>query len=78
MFDSRLKPTGSDYTAVVAWLAVAVVFIPALFLALQASWISVSLATAGSAVCTVMAIVQWKTCSGLGIPSIETQSQKPK
>lgn len=78
MFDSRLKSTSRDYTAVVAWMAIAVVFIPALFLVLRASWISVSLATAASVVCTVMAIVQWKTCSGLGIPSIETQRQERK
>jgi hypothetical protein len=70
VFDSHLKSTGREYTAVIAWLALALFFIPALFLVLQASYVSVSLAVSGSVLCVVMAVVRWRTSSLLSIPTI--------
>jgi len=74
VFDSHLKSTGRDYTRVFAWLAIAIVFIPALFLVFRVTYVSILMAVAASATCFVMALVQWKNSSRLGIPSIASRS----
>lgn len=69
MLDSIQRPTGRDYTRTVAWLAMALVFIPAAFLAVRPGAISLSLAFVCGAVCVTMAWMSWKK-SQRTIPSI--------
>jgi len=70
MFDSDQKPTGTGYTTTVALLIMAFIFIPAV---LVASRPFLSLASACSALCVILAWVNWKKSSRLTIPSIATQ-----
>lgn len=74
MFASGQKSTGTEYTTTVAFLVVAFIFSPAiLFFFRPLGYMSVSLAVACSALCVVMAWVNWKKSSQLSIPSIEDQ-----
>jgi len=74
MFDSVQKTTGREYTTTVAWLAIAVIFIPATFLAVRPGYVSLSLALICSAICLTMAWISWKK-SRLTIPSIAPQQK---
>jgi hypothetical protein len=79
MFDSQQKSTGTGYTKTVALLAVAFVFIPGLLLMSRPfGYVSLSLAVACSAICLVMARVNWKKSSQLSMPSIEIQGVESK
>lgn len=69
MFDSAQTSTGCDYTRTAAWLAVALVFIPAVFLAVRPRYGSLSLAFLCAVICLTMAWNSWKK-SRLTIPSI--------
>jgi hypothetical protein len=74
MFASGQKSTGTEYTTTVAFLVVAFIFSPAILLFFRPmGYLSVSLAVACSAICVVMAWVNWKKSSQLSIPSIEDQ-----
>jgi len=74
MFASGQKSTGTEYTATVAFLVVAFIFSPAILLFLRpVGYLSVSLAVACSALCVVLAWVNWKKSSQLSIPSIASE-----
>jgi len=74
MFASGQKSTGTEYTTTVAFLVVAFIFSPAILLFFRPmGYLSVSLAVVCSAICVVMAWVNWKKSSQLSIPSIEDQ-----
>ena len=63
MFASQ-KSTGSGYTMTVAYLAVALIFSPAiLILSRPVGYIAISLAIACSAVCVALAWVNWRRSS---------------
>lgn len=71
MFQASEKSTGTGYTTTVAFLLVAFVFSPAvLIISRPFGYVSVSLAVACSAICVILAWVNWKK-SQLTIPSIE-------
>ena len=69
MFDSVQKTTGREYTRTIAWLAIALIFIPAAFLAVRPGYVSLSLAFLCSATCVTMAWISWRK-SRLTISSI--------
>jgi len=72
MFQASEKSTGTGYTTTAAFLLVAFIFSPAVLIVSRPfSYISVSLAVACSAICVVLAWVNWKRSSQLSIPSIE-------
>ncbi len=72
MFQASQKSTGTGYTTTVAFLLVAFVFSPAiLIISRPLGYMSVSLAAAFSALCIILAWVNWKRSSQLSIPSIE-------
>lgn len=77
MFDSVQKSSGRDYTRTGAWLAVAVVFVPAAFLAVRPGYISLSLAFVCFAICLAMAWMSWKK-SRLTTPSIAPREAASK
>jgi len=77
MFDSVQSTTGREYTRTVAWLAIALIFIPATFFAVRPGYVSLSLAFMCSAVCVTMAWISWKK-SRLTVPSIVTQKAATK
>jgi heme O synthase-like polyprenyltransferase len=79
MFDSSQKSTGTGYTTTVAFLIVAVIFIPAALMFVDNfGGIAVALAAVCSALCLGMAWRSWKTSSQLSIPSIEAQEAPSK
>lgn len=69
MFDSVQSATARDYTRTVAWLAIALLFIPAVFLGVRPGYVSLSLALLCGAICLAMAWISWKK-SRMAIPSI--------
>jgi hypothetical protein len=73
MFDVYQKFTGTGYTATLALLAIALVFIPAICLFLRPGYLGLSLAFACGTICVILARVSWKRSSRLTIPSIATQ-----
>jgi hypothetical protein len=74
MFESHQKSTGTGYTMTVALLAVAFIFIPAvLFVSRPFGYGFAALAFACSALCVVLARLNWKKSSQLSIPTIESQ-----
>jgi hypothetical protein len=75
--NSQQKFTGREYTTTVAWLAVAVLFIPATVFAVRPGYIALSVALVCSMVCLAMAWVTWKRSSRLTIPSITSQEDGP-
>jgi len=77
VFDSVQRATGREYTRTVAWLAIALIFIPAAFLAVRPGYISLSLAFVGMAISVAMAWVSWKK-SRLTISSIAPQKAAAK
>jgi hypothetical protein len=75
MFDSQ-KSDGAGHTAMAAFLAFALVFIPAICIFLRPGYFGLSLAFAGSAICLVVAWVSTKRSSRLG--AIGTDGTKAK
>ena len=72
MSNSHQKSTGTGYTAIVGFLIMGLVFIPAvLIMSRPSGYVAWALAIACSAVCVTLAWVNWKTSSQLSIPSIE-------
>jgi undecaprenyl pyrophosphate phosphatase UppP len=69
VFDSVQRTTGREYTRTVAWLAIAIIFIPAVFLGVRPHYISLSVAFVCIAICVTMAWISWKK-SRLTMPSI--------
>ncbi len=78
MFDTYQKSTGREYTATVAWLAIAVIFIPAGVLAVHPRSLSLLLALVGSLGCVIMSWVSWTRSSNLTIPSLTLQRKGTK
>jgi hypothetical protein len=79
MFQASEKSTGTGYTTTFAFLAVAFVFSPALLIVSSpVGPVSVSLAIACSALCIILAWVNWKKSSTLTMPSIEVPEGKTK
>ena len=76
MFDPHLKSTGREYTMTVAWLAIAVIFIPAAYLAVRPGGPSLLLTFICSMICAVMAWVSWRRSSQLTIPSIAVRKTR--
>ncbi len=77
MFDSAQRATGREYTKTVTWLAIALIFIPAAFLAVRPGYISFSLAFVCIPICLAMAWISWKK-SLLTISSIAPQKAVAK
>lgn len=74
MFDSFLRSAGRGHTATAALLAVAFIFIPALVVVSQPlSYLSVSVAIGGSALCVILAWLHSKRSSRVSIPAIATE-----
>jgi hypothetical protein len=79
MFQASEKSTGTGYTTTVAFLLVAFVFSPAvLVISRPFGYVSVSLAVTCSAICVVLAWVNWKRSSQLSIPTIEVLDGEKK
>jgi hypothetical protein len=77
MFQSSEKSTGTGYTTTVAFLLVAFIFSPAVLIVSRPfGVISVSLAIACSALCVILAYVNWKRSSQLSIPTIASSGGK--
>ena len=77
MIKSHQKYTGTQYTMTVALLIVAFIFSPAvLMVSRPLGYVSVSLALACSALCVILAWVNWKRHSELTIPSIATHHSR--
>jgi hypothetical protein len=73
MLKPQAKSTGTQYTLTFALLALALVFNPAaLVLSGRFGYVPISLAVAGSALCVVLAWLNWTRRSRLTIPSIGT------
>ena len=69
MFDSDQKSTGTGYTTTVALLIMAFIFCPAvLVVSRPVGYVSLSLAIACSALCVILAWVNWKKSSRLSVP----------
>ena len=79
MFDTQQKSTGTGYTTAVAFLVVAVIFIPAALMFYgHYGYVSVSLASVGTALCVGLAWMNWKRSSQLTIPSIAIPEARAK
>lgn len=79
MFNSYQKSTGTAYTTTVALLIIAFIFCPAVLVASRpVGYVSLSLAIACSALCVILARVNWKRSSRLTIPSIAVQNASAK
>jgi hypothetical protein len=78
MFDAYQKSTGREYTATIAWLAIAVIFIPAVVLAVHPRYLSLIVAFIGSMGCVVMSWVSWTRSSKLTIPTLAVQREETK
>jgi hypothetical protein len=77
VFASAQKTSGYDYTKTVAWLAIALVLIPATLLGFRPHYISLPVAIVCMAICVTMAWISWKK-SRLTIPSIAPQKAAAK
>jgi drug/metabolite transporter (DMT)-like permease len=79
MFDSDQKSTGTGYTTTVALFIMAFIFCPAvLIVSRPVGWVSLSLAIACSALCVILAWVNWNKSSRLTIPPIAIQDARAK
>jgi hypothetical protein len=79
MFDTQQKSTGTGYTTAVAFLVVAFIFIPAALMFYgHYGYVSVSLASVGTALCVGLAWMNWKRSSQLSIPSIAIPDGRAK
>ena len=77
MSDLQQKFTGRQYTFTVAWLAFAIVFLPAAVLTVRPGDVGLLLATAGSVLCVAGAWLTWKKSSRLSIPTIASGPEWP-
>jgi apolipoprotein N-acyltransferase len=68
VFDPQMKFTGREYTLTIAWLAIAIIFIPAMTFAVHPGYLALALAFIGSMTCVVLSWVSWKRTSRLTIP----------
>jgi heme O synthase-like polyprenyltransferase len=79
MFDSSQKSTGTAYTTTVAFLIVALIFVPAALMFFDNFGnVAIVLAVFASLACLGMAWRSWKKSSQLSIPSIENQQAPSK
>ena len=79
VLESYQKDTGTQYTGTAALLVVAFIFSPAaLIFSRPLSYLSVLLAAGGSAVCIVLAWINWRKHSQLTMPSLETSDSSSK
>lgn len=79
MLETNQRSTGTQYTGTAALLIVAFIFSPAaLILSRPLGYLSVLLAVASSALCIVLAWVNWKKHSQLTMPSLETSDLRSK
>jgi len=79
MFDSQQKSTSTQYTTTVALLLLGLVFSPAVLAVTRPiGYVSLSLATVCSALCLLLAWLNWRNSSRLTIPSIANQQVKAK
>jgi len=78
VYDPQQKFTGREYRITVAWLAIAVLFIPATVFAVRPGYLALSLALVCSVLCVAMARVTWKRSSRLTIPSIASGPEGPE
>jgi hypothetical protein len=76
VFDSSLRPAGSEHTVIVALLAAAFIFIPALVAVSQP--LSYSPAIGASALCVVVAWFHWKRSRSVSIPATTTERKAAK
>ena len=76
MFDSSLRPAGSENTVIVALLAAAFIFIPALVAVSQP--LSYSPAIGASTLCVVVAWFHWKRSRRIPIPAIAAKGEAAK
>jgi len=67
VFESFSKPNGREYTKTVAWLAIAIIFIPAIFVSIGTGFVSLAVAGIGSLICAAMAWLSWKQSPELPI-----------
>jgi len=77
VFDSAQRTSGYDYTKAVTWVAIALVFIPTVFLGVRPHYFSLSVAFMCITICVTMAWISWKK-SRLTIPSIVPQNGAAK
>jgi hypothetical protein len=78
MFTSQ-KSSGGGYTTTVAYLAVALIFSPAvLVVSRPVGYFTLSLAVAISAICLALAWVNWKKSAQPSVPSIESRRSAAK
>lgn len=77
MFDSVQRIMGCDYSRTVAWLLIAIVFIPAVVLSIRPGYVSLSLALMFSAISVIMDCGSWRK-SRLTIPTIAPQKAAPQ
>ena len=73
MFDSETKYAGRHYTTTIAWIAVAVDFIPAMIFAVRPTYVTLGLALICSVICLAMAWVSWRKSSRLETAAIAAQ-----
>lgn len=79
MFDNSQKPTGTGYTTTVAFLIVALIFIPAALMFFDNfGRVAIVVAIVCSILCLGMAWRSWKKSSQLTMPSIEPQEVPSK
>jgi len=79
MFDSNQKSTCTGYTTTVALLIMAFIFGPAVLVASSpVGYVFLSLVIACSALCVILAGVNWKKASRLSAPSIAIQREAAK
>lgn len=77
MFDPQQKATGTGYTVTIAFVTVAIVFIPtALIFSRPVNYSSVIIASVSSAFFLSLAWIAWRKLSRLTIPSIATRREE--
>lgn len=76
MFETNQKSTGTGYTTTVAFLIVAVVFIPAALMFIDNfGRVAVAIAAICSVLCLGLAWRSWQKSSQLSIPTMEAQTE---
>jgi hypothetical protein len=79
VLESNQKDTGTQYTGTAALLVVGFIFSPAaLIFSRPLSYLSVLLAAAVSALCIILAWINWRKHSQLTMPSLETSEARSK
>jgi hypothetical protein len=79
MLDVQQKSTGTEYTTTVAFLLVGLVFSPAVLAVTRPiGYVSFAVTSVCSAMCLVLAWLNWKNSSRLTIPSIANHEARAK